>query len=117
MELVAHTGFFLNFFNLAPIGFLNSGRIVAALSPWLWLVGAAVIMVLLVLRPNFLIRLILLVSLPRLRSLFRKKSDEQRRYFEVTPDRRLAMAGMYFCLIVLLLLGMALTHVVPASEP
>jgi hypothetical protein len=28
----------------------------------------------------------------------------------------LAMAGMYFGLIVFLLLGMALTHSVPASE-
>ena len=73
-------------------------------------------MVLLVLRPNFLIGLILLLSLPRLWSLFRKKSDEQRRYFEVTPGRRLAMAGMYFGLIVFLLLGMALTQIVPASQ-
>ena len=113
---LAYTGFFLNLFNLAPIGFLDGGRIVTALSPWLWLVGAAVMVVLLVLHPNFLIGLILLLSLPRLWSLFRKKSDEQRRYFEVTPGRRLAMAGMYFGLIVFLLLGMALTHIVPASQ-
>jgi Zn-dependent protease len=112
---LAFSGFFLNLFNLAPIGFLDGGRIVTALSPWLWLVGAAVTVALLVLHPNFLVGLILLVSLPRLWSLFRKKSDEQRRYFEVTPGRRLAMAGMYFGLIVFLLFGMALTHIVPAS--
>src|SRR5882724_8728381 len=34
---LAYTGFFLNLFNLAPVGFLDGGRIVAALSPWLWL--------------------------------------------------------------------------------
>ena len=56
------------------------------------------------------------VSALPLWSLFRKKNDEQRRYFEVTPRRRLAMAGMYFGLIVFLLLGMALAHIVPASE-
>ena len=54
--------------------------------------------------------------LPRLWFLFRKKGDEQRRYFEVTPGRRLAMAGMYFGLVVFLLFGMALTHIVPASQ-
>jgi Zn-dependent protease len=114
---LAFSGFFLNLFNLAPIGFLDGGRIVTALSPWLWLAGAAVMLALLVLHPNFLVGLILIVSLPRLWSLFRKQSDEQRRYFEVTPGRRLVMAAMYFGLIVFLLLGMALTHIVPASQP
>jgi len=108
---LAYFGFFLNLFNLAPIGFLDGGRIVTALSPWLWLVGAAVMLVLMVLHPNFLIGLILIMSLPRLWSLFRKKSDEERRYFEVTPGRRLAMAGMYFGLIAFLLAGMLLTHI------
>src|SRR5207245_2511233 len=30
---LAYTGFFLNLFNLAPVGFLDGGRIVTALSP------------------------------------------------------------------------------------
>jgi Zn-dependent protease len=113
---LAYTGFFLNLFNLAPIGFLDGGRIVTALSPWLWLVGAAVMFALLVVHPNFLVGLILILSLPRLWSLFRKKSDEERRYFEVTPGRRLAMAGMYFAQIVFLLLVMVATHILPVSQ-
>src|SRR5881296_1204082 len=36
---LAYTGFFLNLFNLAPVGFLDGGRIVTALSPWLWILG------------------------------------------------------------------------------
>src|SRR5881409_280472 len=40
---LAFSGFFLNLFNLAPVGFLDGGRIVTALSPWLWLVGIAII--------------------------------------------------------------------------
>ena len=113
---LAFTGFFLNLFNLAPIGFLDGGRIVTALSPWLWLLGAAVMLGLLLTHPNFLVGLILVMSLPRLWFLFRKKSEGERRYFEVTSGRRLAMAGMYFGLIVLLLFGMALTQSVPASQ-
>jgi Zn-dependent protease len=118
---LAYTGFFLNLFNLAPIGFLDGGRIVTALSPWLWLVGAGIMVVLLWLgwregHPNFLIGLILVLSLPRLWFLFRPKSDTERRYFEIAPARRLAMAGLYFGLIAFLLLGMTITHILPPAR-
>jgi Zn-dependent protease len=111
---LAYSGFFLNLFNLAPIGMLDGGRIVTALSPWLWLVGAAVIAGLIVLHPNFLLVLILIMSVPRLWYLFRAKSDEERRYFEITPGRRLTMAAMYFGLIWFLLLAMKFSHVAPS---
>jgi Zn-dependent protease len=110
---LAYTGFFLNLFNLAPIGFLDGGRIVTALSPWLWLVGAAVVGLLLIQSFNFILLVILVMSLPRLFSLFRKRTEEEQRYFEVTPARRWAMAGMYFGLIGLLVIGMSETRVEP----
>jgi Zn-dependent protease len=72
---------FLNLFSLAPIGFLDGGRIATALSPWLWLVGAVVMGAMLFLHFNPLVLLILILSLPRLFSLFRKQSPEAR-YFE-----------------------------------
>ena len=108
---LAYTGFFLNLFNLAPVGFLDGGRIVTALSPWLWLVGFAVVVLLTIAQPNFILFLILIFSLPRLFFLFRRKSDEERRYFEVTPGQRWTMAIMYFGLIALLVLGMELSHI------
>src|SRR5882724_12039177 len=49
---LAYTGFFLNLFNLAPVGFLDGGRFVTALSPWLWLVGFAIVGVMTILHPN-----------------------------------------------------------------
>ncbi|HEY0454838.1 MAG TPA: site-2 protease family protein, partial [Verrucomicrobiae bacterium] len=57
---LAYTGFFLNLFNLAPIGFLDGGRIVTALSPWLWLVGLAVVLTMTIMRPNFILIIILI---------------------------------------------------------
>jgi Zn-dependent protease len=108
---LAYTGFFLNLFNLAPVGFLDGGRIVTALSPWLWLVGFVIMLGLTVVHPNFILILILVFSAPRLFFLFRRKSDEERRYFEVTPDRRWMMAILYFGLIALLVIGMQLSHV------
>jgi len=106
---LAYTGFFLNLFNLAPVGFLDGGRIVTALSPWLWLVGFAVLAVMAVTHFNLLIVLILIMSVPRLFFLFRKKTAAELRYFEVTPAQRWTMAVMYFGLIALLVLGMEMT--------
>lgn len=108
---LAYTGFFLNLFNLAPVGFLDGGRIVTALSPWLWLIGFVILAGMTILHPNFLLILILVLSLPRLFFLFRKKSDTERRYFEVTPAQRWTMAAMYFGLIALLVLGMEMSYI------
>src|ERR1700733_3332962 len=72
---LAYTGFFLNLFNLMPVGPLDGGRIVTALSPWLWLLGFAILVFLTVTHFNFILLLILIFSLPRLFFLFRKKSD------------------------------------------
>jgi hypothetical protein len=81
------------------------------LTPWLWLVGTVIIGLLMVVQFNLLLLLIFIGSLPRLFSLFRKKSAEEARYYEVTPDQRWIMGGMYFGLIALLVLGMMEAHV------
>ncbi len=114
---LAYVGFFLNLFNLAPIGFLDGGRIVTALSPWLWLVGLVIVGAMTIARPNFLLFLILILSLPRLFFLFRNKTEEERRYFEVSPSQRATMAAMYFGLIALLFAGMHEAHVDHGREP
>jgi Zn-dependent protease len=106
---LAFTGFFLNLFNLTPIGFLDGGRIVTALSPWLWVVGLVIMGAMAWVHPNFLLILILIMSLPRLWSLFRPKTEAQRRYFEIPPWQRWAMAAMYFGLVALLGWGMFAT--------
>jgi Zn-dependent protease len=112
---LAYSGFFLNLFNLAPVGFLDGGRIVTALSPWLWIVGFLIMVGLTVMRFNILLLLILVMSLPRLFSLFRAKTDEEKRYFEVSPTQRLIVAATYFGLIAFLYFGMQLTHIPPQS--
>lgn len=108
---LAYTGFFLNLFNLAPLGMLDGGRIVTALSPWLWVVGLVVVVGMTILHPSFILFLILIFSAPRLFSLFRRRSDEEQRYFEVTPGQRWTMAALYFGLVVLLVLAMQFTHI------
>jgi Zn-dependent protease len=112
---LAYTGFFLNLFNLMPVGFLDGGRVVTALSPWLWIVGFIILVGYTVWRfinghLNFLLPVIIVFSLPRLFFLFRSKTDEQRRYFEVTAEQRLIMGTLYFGLIVFLVWAMDTSH-------
>lgn len=112
-EALAYMGFWLNLFNLAPLGFLDGGRVVTALSPWLWLAGLVIVGGLLFVAPNWILVLVLLVSLPRLFSLFRARTEEERRYYEVTPAQRWTMALIYFGLVALLVLGMEASWIAP----
>jgi Zn-dependent protease len=114
---LAYTGFFLNLFNLAPIGFLDGGRIVTALSPWLWVVGLVIVVGMMFVHPSFILFLILIISAPRLFSLFRQRSEEEQRYYEVTPGQRWTMAALYFGLIALLVVGMQSTHIARETLP
>ena len=112
---LAYSGFFLNLFNLAPIGFLDGGRITTAISPWLWVVGLLILGAMIYTHPNFLLILILIMSLPRVWSLFRAKTDEEKRYFEVTTEQRTTMAVLYFGLVALLVFGMRWAHIDPRA--
>src|SRR5438128_3695723 len=103
---LAWFGYFLNLFNLTPVGMLDGGRIVTALSRWLWLPGFALLLWFGWKYPNFIIWLIVLLSLPRIYSLFRKRTEEEQRYFEVSPTQRWTMSILYFGLIAILLFGM-----------
>ena len=117
---LAWFGYFLNLFNLIPVGMLDGGRIVTALSRWLWLPGFAALLWFGWKYPNFIVWLIVFLSLPRIYSLFRKRTEEERRYYEVTPGQRWTMSILYFGLIAVLVFAMHLAqndlhrHGVPA---
>jgi Zn-dependent protease len=110
---LAWSAYFLNLFNLTPVGVLDGGRIATALSPWLWVPGLGLLAWLGWSLPhNIIIWLVLIMSLPRVFSLFRKRTEEEKRFYEVAPAQRWQMAGMYFGLIAALVFGMysALAH-------
>lgn len=105
---LAWSGYFLNLFNLTPVGMLDGGRIVSAMWRWLWIPGFALLVWFGFNYANFIVWLMVLASLPRLFSLFRKRTEEERLYYEVPIARRLIMSAMYFGLIALLIAGMAI---------
>src|SRR5206468_9469037 len=105
---LAWFGYFLNLFNLTPVGMLDGGRIVSALSRWLWIPGFAILLWFGWKYPNFIVWLMVIASLPRVISLFRKRTEEEQRYYEVTRSQRWTMSFLYFGLIAMLLAGMQL---------
>ena len=52
----------------------------------------------------------ILLSLPRLKSLFRKRTEEEVQFYEITPAQRAKMAFMYFGLIAALAYQMHATE-------
>jgi len=117
---LGYTGFFLNLFNLIPIVPLDGGRIVSAISPWLWVVGLVILVPYLFLYVHgpfiFIPLLIVITSIPRVLALFRRRTPEQMRYFECTAVQRLVMAVLYFGLLASLYLGMGYLKRLMGSE-
>jgi len=108
---LGYVGFFLNLFNLIPIIPLDGGRIVSAISPWLWVLGLVIIVPYMFLHLSgfsFIILFIVLTSIRRVIALFRPRSPAQMRYFECTPDQRICMAVLYFGLLGFLYVGMGI---------
>jgi len=108
---LAFTGFFLNLFNLLPVVPLDGGRAMAALSPWMWILGFAALAAVTVLFPNPIMLLILLLGgLETWRRWQTRKSPEGQAYYRVAPHARILVAAVYLGLIGLLAFGMSATH-------
>ena len=110
---LGYTGLFLNLFNLIPIVPLDGGRIVTAISPWLWLVGVLIAVPFLLWHWTFVSLIILLIvgsSIPRVLRLFRRQSEEEARFFECTRAQRLTISALYFGLLAGLGAVMTLSH-------
>jgi Zn-dependent protease len=107
---LAYVGFMLNLFNLAPIGILDGGRIVSALSLWFWLAGFAVMAVLIAGHPNFILFFIIIFSLPYMWTQFKNRKSA---FFAVSRTQRWIIAILYFGLVAVMAAGMAVSHVPP----
>lgn len=99
--LIAFMGFAINLFNLLPIGMLDGGRISAAVTKWMWLLGGGVIVWKVIDQPNpLIIAIAVLAAFQVYASLEREKTDK--RYYEVAPGQRAAIAVLYFALVIFL---------------
>jgi Zn-dependent protease len=110
-QALAFTGFFLNLFNLLPVLPLDGGRAMAALSPWMWLVGVVLLVAATIAFPNPIMLLILLFGgMETWRRWRARKTPEGRRYHRVSGATRLAIGVTYIGLAVALGVAMDVTH-------
>jgi Zn-dependent protease len=112
-KALAFFGFFLNLFNLLPVLPLDGGRAMAALSPWMWFAGFALLAAATIAFPNPIMLLILLFGgMETWRRWQRRRTPEAREFHRVRPATRAAVAVVYLGLAAALALGMDATHVV-----
>jgi Zn-dependent protease len=104
-----YIGCFLNLFNLVPISPLDGGRVVAALSPRLWLVGLALLVGSLFWSFNFVVLLIILIAAPtawgRWRA-YRSASAMSAEYYSVPLALRVVIGLLYFGTAIALVVGL-----------
>ena len=89
---------------------LDGGRAMAALSPWMWLVGYAMLIAATFVFPNPIMLLILLFGgLETWRRWKARKTPEAQAFHKVKPATRVAVAAVYLGLAAALAVGMDLT--------
>jgi Zn-dependent protease len=109
-KALAFVGFFLNLFNLLPVLPLDGGRAMAALSPWMWFVGYALLIAATFAFPNPIMILILLFGgLETWRRWQARKSPESREFHRVPTGTRVVIAVVYLGLAAALAVGMDAT--------
>jgi Zn-dependent protease len=108
---LAFIGFFLNLINLLPVLPLDGGRAMAALSPWVWFVGFAALLVLTVLFPNPIMLLVIVFGgLETWRRWKARKTPESQEFHRVPPRTRVLVAATYLLLVAGLAVGVFETH-------
>ena len=109
-QALAYVGFFLNLFNLIPIVPLDGGRAMAALSPWVWFIGMAMMVALLFVFPNpILILIVLIGGWESWRRWKARNTPEGRAYHAVPGRTRALIAVVYLGLVIALGVGVSET--------
>jgi Zn-dependent protease len=112
-QALGFTGLFLNLFNLLPVVPLDGGRAMAAMSPWVWPIGFVAMLGLAIAFPNPIIIIIAIFAAmetyKRLRAR-RAGGWAQDAYYNVSTRGRALVGTVYLALIVLLVVGMHVTH-------
>jgi Zn-dependent protease len=96
LMVVTQLAVMLNLFNLLPVPPLDGGRITAAISPWIWvlgLIGLGVLMYMGIGFNLFILALLLFYALPRITVTLRARGISQ--YYNISRRASWTMAALY----------------------
>lgn len=118
LRALAYVAFFLNLINLIPVTPFDGGRAMAAMAPVMWFVGLGTLVALFFITGNYFLLIFLLLGFTDTRRRWRQRktrSIEQAAYYRVAPRHRLYVGAVYITLIVVLVLGMDISHVLASG--
>ncbi len=118
LRALAYVAFFLNLINLIPVTPFDGGRAMAAMAPAMWFLGLGALVALFVITGNYFLLLFLLLGFMDTRRRWQQRktrSLEQAAYYRVAPRHRLYVGAVYIALIVVLVLGMDISHVLASG--
>ena len=101
---LSYSGFFLNLFNLIPLSPLDGGRITAAISPRIWLLGVPVLVGVFFLRPSMLLIMIAIIAAPQVMKAWKFRADDPANgdYYKVSSETRLNYGLLYVGMVIFL---------------
>ncbi|HEV3318732.1 MAG TPA: site-2 protease family protein [Solirubrobacteraceae bacterium] len=118
LRALAYVAFFLNLINLIPVTPFDGGRAMAAMAPAMWFLGLGTLVALFFVTGNYFLLIFLLLGFTDTRRRWRQRktrSIEQAAYYRVAPRHRLYVGAVYIALIVVLVLGMDVSHVLASG--
>jgi Zn-dependent protease len=111
--ILAQLAFLLNLINMVPVAPLDGGRIVGAISRWIWLIGLALIAIGFFYLNSPVIRIVLLIlgwlGFVQLRARF-SGTDLDASYYRISLVLRSYITLLYVGLVVALVLGFLATE-------
>lgn len=97
---IAYAGFILNLFNLIPLSPFDGGRIVAIISPRIWLLGMPMLVAVFLWRPSPLLLLMAVLAAPQVWSVM--KGTAPSTHLAANPAVRMRYAAQYLTLAITL---------------
>jgi Zn-dependent protease len=104
---LAEFGFLLNLFNMLPVPPLDGGRVTAAVSPWVWIIGLALVVCYMAVdwlsgHFNFILILLLFMAWPRVQRVLTSRDARRTPYYDIGRPAKWMMGIAYIALSTLL---------------